>query len=119
MSNDQDLTNQIQSYKKMSAIRDEISKGNSYFFEETLENARILFRYRVELYEAKLNYENKYKSEGYLCDSCESESETNSHILFCPAYAKIRENMSLQSDSHMCEYLKQVLEIRTALRLNR
>ena len=33
MSNDQDLTNQIQSYKKMSAIRDEISKGNSYFLE--------------------------------------------------------------------------------------
>ena len=103
----------------MSAIRDEISKGNSYFFEETLENARILFRYRVELYEAKLNFKNKYKTEGYQCDSCESESESNSHILYCPAYAKIRENMSLQSDSNLCEYLKQVLEIRTSLRLIR
>ena len=103
----------------MSAIRDEISKGNSYFFEETLENARILFRYRVELYEAKLNFKNKYKTEGYQCDSCESESESNIHVLFCPAYSVLRENKSLQSDSDLCEYLKQVLEIRSKLRLNR
>ena len=84
-----------------------------------MENARILFRYRVELYEAKLNFKNKYQTEGYNCDSCESESESNSHIFNCPAYAKLRENLSLQSDSDLCEYLKKVLEIRTTLRLNR
>ena len=117
LKNDQDLINQINSYKKMSVIRDDISKGNLYFYTETLQNARLLFRFRVELFEAKRNFKNKYKSEGYNCDSCESES--NIHVLFCPAYSVLRENKSLQSDSDLCEYLKQVLEIRSNLRLNR
>ena len=117
--NDEELSNQIQSYKKMSALRNEIVKGNSCFFTETLENVRILFRYRVELYEAKMNYKNKYTSEGYLCDSCESESETNSHILFCPSYALIRQNKDLNSDRDLADYLHRVLEIRSNLRLNR
>ena len=108
----------------MSALRDEIVKGNGYFYNENLKNARILFRYRVELYEVKMNFKNKseYKMDDrYLCDSCESESEreTNTHVLFCPAYASIRQNKELNNDQHLAEYLMKVLEIRTNLRLNR
>ena len=105
----------------MSAIRDEVKKGNSYFFKETLENVGTLFRFRVDLYESKMNFKNKpeYKAEKYLCDSCESETDVSTHVLFCPAYAEIRKNKSLNSDSDLCEYLNRVLEIRTELRLNR
>ena len=62
--NDEELSNQIQSYKKMSALRNEIVEGNTYFFTETLENVRILFRHKVELYDAKISYKNNahYKS---------------------------------------------------------
>ena len=84
--NEQSIFSQIQNYK-MSALRDEIVKGNGYFYNENLKNARILFRYRVELYEVKMNFKNKseYKMDDrYLCNSC--ESETNSHILFRPTY---------------------------------
>ena len=84
---------------------------------------RTIFRYRVELFDAKINLKNnpKYKAEGYLCDSCESktEKEDTRHILFCPAYAPIRENKSLNCDQDLAEYLKKVLEVRTNLRINR
>ena len=107
----------------MSALRDNIAKGNGYFFKENLLNARTLFRYRVDLFECKMNFKNKreYKNdEKLLCDSCESESEeSTTHILFCPAYSLIRENKQLNNDTHLAEYLQQVLEIRTRLRLNR
>ena len=102
----------------MSALRDEISKGNSYFFCETLQNVRILFRYRVELYESKMNFKNKYKGN-YLCDSCESESDVYSHVLYCPAYISLRENRCLNNDRDLAEYLHAVLEIRSKVGLNR
>ena len=120
--NEEELNNLISIYKKMAALRDEVQKGNSYFFTESLQNARTIFRFRVELFEAKLNFRNKqeYKSQGnYLCDSCESESDDNTHVLFCPSYAPIRENKNLNCDTDLANYLQKVLEIRTNLRLNR
>ena len=70
----------------MTALRDEIQKGNKYFFHETLSNVRTLFRFRVDLFDCKMNYKNKYKQEGFICNSCESENDESTHVLFCPAY---------------------------------
>ena len=105
----------------MSALKDEVRKGNSYIFDETLKNARMLFRFRVELYESKLNFKNKteYKNEKFMCDSCEREIDCHSHVLFCPAYSELREGKHLNSDSDLANYLQKVLEIRTELRLNK
>ena len=120
-ANDNDLKSQIQSYKKMTALRDEIIKGNGYFFKETLYNARAIFRFRVDLFEAKNNFKNRpeYKKEGYLCDSCQYQVDENTHVLFCPSYSSLREGKSLNNDVHWAQYLQKVLEIRTNLRLNR
>ena len=119
MLRDVDLRNQISTYKKMGAIRDEIVKGNDYFFSETLSNVRTLFRFRVDLIEAKLNFKQKYKHESLLCNSCESQVENNTHILFCPSYISLREGKSMNNNQHLAEYIQQVLEIRSELRLNR
>ena len=121
IANDDELKSQIQSYKKMAAMKDEILKGNCYFFKESLYNARAIFGFRVELSEAKNNFKNKqeYKNEGYLCDSCQSEIDQNTHVLFCPSYSSLREGKSLNNDVHLAQYLQKVLEIRTNLRLNR
>ena len=119
--NEEDLIMQISSYKKMSALRDEIEKGKNYFYSETLKTARTIFPFRVDLFEAKFNFKGKtdYKREKYLCDSCESSVDVNSHVLFCCSYATLREDKNLNNDSHLAEYLQKVLEIRTKLRLNR
>ena len=117
--NELDLKSQISSYKKMSALRDEIVKGNGYFYSETLQNARVLFRFRVDLIEAKMNFKQKYQKEGFLCDSCESKIDETSHILNCPSYSLLRKDRNINNDTHLAEYLKEVLEIRTKLRLNR
>ena len=105
----------------MSAIKDEIQKGNSYFFSESLQNVRTLFRFRVDLFESKMNFKNKveYKSENYKCDSCETEIDDNTHVLYCYAYSDLRQGKNLNHNSDICEYLQKVLEIRTNLRLQR
>ena len=119
--NDESLRSEIKSYKKMQALRDEAVKGNAYFFRETLKNVRTIFRFRMDLIEAKLNFKNKpeYKAEKYLCDSCETERDENTHVLHCRSYSSLREGKNLNSDSDLSEYLRQVLSIRSELRLDR
>ena len=73
----------------MAAIRDEIKKGNTYFFTQTLQYMRTLFRFRSDLYESKMNFKNKYRHEGYICDSCESESDESTHVLFALLILKL------------------------------
>ena len=119
--NNEELKSQISSYKKMSAIQNEVEKGNDYFFSEALQTARTVFRFRVELFEAKYNFKNKpdYKNEHYMCDSCMSQIDVNTHVLHCPAYATLRQDRDLNNDVHLAQYLQQVLEIRMKLRLDR
>ena len=80
-----------------------------------------MFRFRVELYESKMNFKNKpeYKAENYMCDSCETEIDHSSHVLFCHAYSELRQGKNLNNNSDICEYLQKVLKIRTNLRLQR
>ena len=82
---------------------------------------RILFRYRSDMYESKMNYKNnkKYKEENYLCDSCEVSTDESTHVLYCPAYKDLREGKSLDNDEHLASYLLKVLTIRSKLRLSR
>ena len=119
--NNEELINQIGTYKKMSAMRDEMQKGNGYFFSEALQTVRTLFRFRVDLFEAKNNFHNKseYRKENYLCDSCMSQIDLNTHVLHCPSYAQLREDKDLNNDTHLAQYLQRVLEIRMKLRLDR
>ena len=118
--NNEDLKSQISTYKKMSAIQEEVRKGNAYFFRESLSTVRTLFRFRVDLFEAKMNFKNKqeYKEENYLCDSCMSAIDRNTHVLFCPSYRELREGKQWNKDTHLTEYLQQVIEIRMKLRLD-
>ena len=105
----------------MKAMQEEISKGKSYFFSESLGNVRRIFRFRVELFEAKMNFKQRveYKQDNYLCDSCRTETDENIHVLFCESYKALREDLDINNDSHLAWYLKRVMEIRTELRLNR
>ena len=116
-----ELKMKINNYKKLSSLRDEIVKGNKYFFTETLQNARALFRFRVDPFQAKINYKNneEYKKEKYICDSCESATDENSHALYCPAYSDLRDGKNLQNDADLALYLQKVVLIRTKLRLSR
>ena len=122
-ASDNKLREDIQKFKKLSCLRDEVKKGNQYFFNETLQNARTLFRFRSEMFEAKINFTNKkeYKREKnlYLCDSCESQTDVNTHVLFCPSYADLREGRDLHNDTDLANYLQRVLIIRAKLRLSR
>ena len=68
-----------------------------------------------------MNFKNnpEYKKEHYLCDSCMSQIDENTHVLYCPSYSMLRENKNLNDDTHLAQYLQKVLDIRMKLRLER
>ena len=108
--NDKSLKQMIDQYKKMKAMRDEIVKGNEYFFKESLGNIRTLFRFRVELFDAKGNFKNKkeVKEKGsLLCESCEKEVDENTHVLYCIAYC----------NQYLINYFLQLLKFEYVLAL--
>ena len=86
-----------------------------------MEDVRLKFRLRTKMIDAKFNFKNKkeYSSDLWVCDSCSSSIESQSHLLWCPAYQNLRENKSLENDQDLINYIKKVLEIRDELKLRR
>ena len=71
--------------------------------------------------EAKFNFKNDRtnRKDLWLCDSCEKAIESQSHLLWCPAYKNLREGKSLDSDKDLVTYIQSVLLLRDNLDYDR
>ena len=71
--------------------------------------------------DVKFNYSHdpQYKKDLWRCDSCESSIDTQSHILWCPAYSDLRVDKSLEKDKDLIDYIKNVMSIRQKLNLTK
>ena len=100
---------------------DEKYEFKNYFKELKVEDARIKFRLETKMVDAKFNFKNKknYHSELWQCDSFERAIESQSHLLWCPAYQQLRDGKDLKDDKHLISYIKKVLKIREELSLRR
>ena len=65
----------------------------------------------------KMNMKNN--DENWMCDSCETAIDSQSHVIWCPAYSKLREGKDLSSDVDLIDYFNKVLTIRAELKLTR
>ena len=90
-----------------------------YLSTMNLSRSRVNFKLRSKMLDTKMNYSAKYEKEQWKCDSCRSAIESQSHLLFCPAYASLREGKSLNDDQDLIEYIQNVLQIRTKLKLRK
>ena len=59
----------------------------------------------------------KASADNWLCNSCYNCIETQSHILWCTAYAQLREGRNLTCDKDLTNYISQVMKIRDELNL--
>ena len=119
--NDEELNDELKKYKKMEILRNEKEKNNKYIKEQTIPSARALYKFRCDMFDAKLNFKNnpEYKNDNYMCDSCESEQDDNLHVLHCPSYQDLRRDKDLNNNKDLCSYLLKVMNIRTKLKLTK
>ena len=119
--NGNSLKSDIKKYSKLEELKHEEFGTKEYLKELNVEQIRTKFRHRTRMTKIKLNFKNEKQNsvDNWLCNSCERAVESNSHILWCPAYAKLRVGKNLQSDSDLTSYISQVLKIRAELKLRR
>ena len=100
-------------------IDEESFQCQSYISELNIAQSRLKFQLRSQMLDVKFNYSAKHERDLWLCDSCSSAIETQSHILFCPAYSSLREGKDIQNDQHLLTYIQSVMNIRTKLNLRK
>ena len=108
------------------------SKGKEFINEEyatkdifrtlSLHDARTIFKKRAKMTQyVKMNYPSYefYRKDLWKCDSCQSAIDTQSNVLWCSAYKKLRENKNLNCDKDIAKNLQKVFDIRKKLNINR
>ena len=115
------LSDMIKKSSKLEEIKDEEYCEKKYLTEMNMHDARIHFSLRSRMFKCKMNFLNtpQFRAEMWRCDSCQSCIDSQSHILYCPAYQQLREGKTLTSDQDIVTYFKEVLEIRMKLDLNK
>ena len=120
-----DVKEQFRKYSKLNRkeFENEGLKMKDYICNMSLSDARTTFRVRSSTLPFKMNMKSDRKASevNWRCDSCFSSNtspgltlcpETTSHVLLCPAYAPLREGLSLDSDLDVAKYFQAVLKIR-------
>ena len=85
-----------------------------------LDEARAIFKHRAKKTQySKFNFKNdpQYRHDLWKCSSCKTNIDTQSHLLWCEAYKKLREDKDLNSDKDLATYIMEVLKIRTKLNI--
>ena len=104
----------MKSLSKLEELKVGPYKRQAYFKDLKVEEIRTKFRLRTKMIDVKFNFKNKnnYSGELWLCDSCETSIESQSHVLWCPAYQNLREGKDLNSDNDLVQYFKKLMNIR-------
>ena len=118
---EKELKNEMMSLNKLKdgPMVNEKFEKKEYIDNLVPANARQMFKFRSKMFNAKFNYKSdkQYSHELWKCSSCQSSIETQEHVLFCPAYATLREGKNIDDDKDLSDYLKKVLLIRENLNL--
>ena len=104
---EKDLKCQIIHFSKLQngPMVGEEFKEKSYLTEMSMSDARTLFRIRGRTNECKMNQQNRkdFAHNLWKCSEC-GNVDTQSHILWCPYFASLREGKSLESDLDLVGY---------------
>ena len=112
---EEDVQASFSSFSKLTdkGFEKENLQLKNYIQEMSLRQARTNFRIRSNMIRTKMNMKSspKFASDLWKCDDCLS-LDSQSHIMWCPAYAPLREGKSLKSDTDLVEYFQAVIKLR-------
>ena len=64
-----------------------------------------------ELVKMKVPKEPTYKKDGWKCEGCGTEIETNCHVVICKAYEQVTAGKDLKCVEDLVEFFKEVMKI--------
>ena len=104
--------------KNFSKLKDGPIKNESFEMQEylktmTLTDARTNFRLRSKTSNVKMNQKSNpaYAAKLWKCHEC-LNLDSQSHIMWCPGYAPLREGLDINNDLDVIHYFQQVFKLR-------
>ena len=116
--NEAELKSKMENYKKLNEIKNESFERKEYLKSKSIVDSRMTIRLRSKMFHAKDNFKNKYinRKNGLSCESCNTGLiESQSHVLICTAYDKLREGLNLNQNNDIVKYYREVLLLRAKL----
>ena len=114
------LQSKIQQLSKLKngSMSEEHFEEKRYINEMSMIDARTLFRVRSLTTNVRMNQRTDKENAKNLwkCSEC-GNIDSQSHILWCPFHAHLREGKSLDNDTDLVKYFQQVFMIREERRL--
>ena len=114
--------NELKSKMTTSKLKDgpmtkESFELQDYLKEMKLSDARTKFRLRSNMTKVKMNMklDPKFAAELWKCSGC-GNLDSQSHIMWCPSYATLREGLDIDNDLDVVHYFQSVMKIREALK---
>ena len=110
----------VQSTKlKSGPMANENFEERDYLKNMSMFDSRTLFRIRSHTTNVRMNQRTDKMNSKKLwkCSEC-GNIDSQSHILWCPFHANLREGKSLEIDADLVQYFQKVLTIREERRLS-
>ena len=103
---------------KEGPLKDESFEPQPYISRLKLSEARMNFRIRSNTTNVKMNQKNnrEFAEKLWKCDGC-GNLDTQCHLMWCPAYAPLREGLDIDSDVDVVKYFQEVFKLRETLPL--
>ena len=94
-------------------MRQESFGLQDYLKEMNLTDARTKFRLKSNMTKVKMNMKSdpKFAAELWACSGC-GKLDSQSHIMWCPSFASLREGLDVSNDRDVIHYFQEVFKIR-------
>ena len=107
---------------KMAKLQDikheDFREVQPYMKSCAIEQARLKFSLRSQMYDCKANYHGRYDEDNRGCPACVEaggqdrstvEDESQSHLSICPHYSHLRQGRDISTTEGMVDYFRAVL----------
>ena len=105
-------------YSKIGYDVSENFELKEYFSHLDVHGARMRFKIATQMVPSiQMNFKSdpKFAANLWTCSGCNSFRDTQDHVIECPGYATLRNNLDLQVDADLVKYFRQVLMVRDDL----
>ena len=95
-------------------LAEEKFEPKDYIRNSRLQDSRLLFQARCKMIKSvKMNFKNnpKFIQEHWSCPGC-ALVDSQEHLLWCSAYAHLREGLNLGDDGDLVGYYRNIMKLR-------
>ena len=115
--NKDELFSMSQKYKKIEFDRKEDFRvRHSFLREMNVHDARMLFKIRTQMVPTiQMNFpsDRAYTANNWTCSACNSNLDTQSHVMVCKEYSTWKVGLNLDEDIDCVKFFKKVVSLRT------